>query len=914
MSENGSSDSFREGTLAQKQRASFGYLHRKAVSAHNEGDGLLASHLALVALNEATSLLKSKNCHLSLHELRWAYIFAHYWLIDGYLLDQDIKQALEHAPQTTDMDKRLLDLLKVYNDLIREPLWSDHNRFSSLQTVRLDWMADEPAPEDLAVLEHLIELLWWRGPQEECWENVRKAWATASSVPSKCKNLLEHLGHRLRFQSSLTAPGSLYPPLDAEGATRWGGEFPNLELWTLNLLGNHAALDAAVTRHLAFVSDDPALVRQLLDFQQMNYFHPKDLDPQAVRLTRRRLFDNPRLRFDEAREQVLSGALGAIFQKDEKGQAYLRFSAIRLGMLCEISALRLWDYGMWLDAIRAQSSAALELCRWGEGYVGFAAHGLKLAVLSLSYTPPRKRIQQGLDALEFANEGVREDLVRSILLSYPLQAYDVLSLLNGLSDVIPADLWVETANWCRRYSDEDWSTKSHGSRLLPFEFWREIFQVLGSGSLVWSKLAPLVLAEARNPLNWDARNRKFFVNYMIYAPVELAKAAASALIDLTVADPAFADDKFRLLCQTCQRRKDLQGELLPGLARIAQTPFQKWRVTKLSDREPPANEERVVKDEMRRSIADFIKRISPGGTPQHPPQIDWERLSLLRWTEQDADWLPLLLQTIESPSTARSGIPAALYVLETIVANGPTQFAEQVRHSFVSWLHSLPVWREDDHNPPGGPLSVVNFEQSYERGVENALASLAYQLRIRLGVDLDDDISRWALDASVKFETTPIFTLTRLIPSLASSMRIGIAPSVESDRANLIRRGELLDACRATLFSLWQRYRENPSTAYELFCGLDGIYVALEKGKNAEPPEWGRANPEVVSALVVKTTPILCQLATCPHADVRAAVARVVRGFASRTAISTDLQSVLTKLGSDARALVRHAALGELET
>lgn len=913
MSEYGPPDSFREGTSAQKQRASFDYLRRRAVAAHNEGDGLLANHLALVALNEATRLLKSKKCHLPLRELRWAYIFAHYWLIDGYLLDQDIKEALDNAPQATDTDKRLLDLLRAYNDLVREPLWSDRNRFSLLQTAHLDWMADKPAPEDLALLEHLIELLWWRDPQGECWENVRKAWATASTAPSKCKYLLENLGHRLRFQSSLTAPGSLYPRLDAKGATRQEEEFPNLELWILKLQGNHADLSAAVTRHLPFVSDDPALVRQLLDFQQMNYFHAKDLDPQAVRLTRRRLFDNPLLRFDEAREQALSGALGAIFQKDEKGQAYLRFSVFRLGMLCEISALRLWDYGMWLDAVRAQSNAALELCRWGEGYVGFAAHGLRLAVLSLSYTPARKQIQQGLDALEFSSEGAREDLVRNILLSYPLQAYDVLSLLNDLSDAIPVDLWVETANWCRRYSDEGWSDKSHGSRLLPFEFWRDIFPVLDSGSLVWAKLAPLVLTEARNALNWDARRRKFLVNYMVYAPAEMAKAAAGALIELPVAGPAFADDRFRLLCQTCQRRKELQDELLPGLARVAQTPFQKWRVAKLSDREPPANEERIVKDELRRSIEDFIKRISPGGTPQHPPQIDWERLSLLRWTEQDADWLPLLLQTIESPSTARSGIPAALYVLETIVAYGPTQFVEQVRHAFVSWLHSLPLWREDDHTPPGGPLSVVNFEQNNERGVENALASLAYQLRIRLGIDLDDEISRWALDASVRFETTPVFALTRLMPALASSTRIGIGSSLESDRANSIRRGELLDACRATLFSLWQRYRENPSTAYELFGGLDGIYDALGKGKNAEMPEWGRANPDVVSALVVKTTSILCQLATCPHADVRAAVARVVRGFASKTAIPTNLQSVLTKLGSDARALVRHAALRELE-
>src|ERR1035437_9941804 len=430
MSKNGPPDAFREGSSAQKQREAFDYLRQKAVTAHNEGDGLLANHLALVALNEATKLLKSKNCHLCLRDLRWAYIFAHYWLIDGYLLDQDIKEALDCAPRETDKDKRLFDLLRTYNELLRAPLWSDPNKFVLLQTAYYDWMADDAAPEDLALLEHLIELLWWRGAQDECWEKVRGAWATTSTAPAKCKKLLDHLGQRLRLQSSLTGPGLLYPALDAKGAARWVKDFPNVELWTLKLQGDHAELDAAVTRRLPFVSDDPGLVRQLLDFQHLNYSHHKGLDPQALRLTRRRLFENPLLRFDEAREQLLSEVLGAIFQKDEKGQAYERFKVFRLGMLCEISALRLWDYGMWLDAVRAQSSAALELCRWGGDYVGFASHGLRLAVLSHSYTPKRKLVQQGLDALEFANEAVREDLVRSILFSYPEQAYDVLSLLN----------------------------------------------------------------------------------------------------------------------------------------------------------------------------------------------------------------------------------------------------------------------------------------------------------------------------------------------------------------------------------------------------------------------------------------------------------------------------------------------------
>jgi hypothetical protein len=904
MSPNGPSDAFREGTSAQKQRQAFDYLRQRAVAAHNEGDGLLANHLALVALNEATKLLKGKSCHLSLRDLKWAYVFAHYWLIDGYLLEQDIREALDCAPRATDPDKRLLDLLRAYNELIREPLWSNQNKFSSLQAAQHDWMDDDPAPEDLALLEHFIELLWWRGPQEECWEKVCKAWATASTAPAKCKNLLDHLGHRLRLQSSLTEPGLLFRAVDAEGVGRWAKLFPNLELWTMNLQGKHAELDEAVKRRLPFVSDDPALVRQLLDFQHLSYLHHKDLDPQALRLTRRRLFENPLLRFDETREQVLSEILGSIFQKDEKGQAHQRFSVFRLGMLCEISALRLWDYGMWLDAIKAQSTAALELCRWGESYVGFASHGLRLAVLSLSYTPGRKLTQQGLDALEFAKESVREDLVRRVLFAYPLQAYDVINLLKDLSDAIPAALWVEAANWCWRYSNEGWSNKSHGSMLLPFGFWRNIFPALASGSLAWAKLSPLVLAEVRNPLNWDIPRRGFFVDYMAHAPVEMAKVVAFALIQLTVADPRFAADRFKLLSQTYERRKELGGELLSCLARLAETPFQKWRVANLSNKKPPANEERAAKDELRRSLDDFVKRICPGGIPQHPPQIDWEQVALLRWTEQDADWLAVLLQAMQSPSTASSGIPFAFHIVELIVANGPKKLSEQVRVPFAGWLRMLPAWREDSHTPPGGPLSVVNFEQSYERGIENGLGSLAYQLRLRLGMILDDEISRWVLDTSAKFETTPVFALAPLTVALARS---------KGDTTRLIHRGELLDVCRATLFSLWQRYRENPATVTELFYCLDGIYGSLKERRQAWLSRSTNGGTDVVSALLAKTTPIICQLARCPDPDVRAAVARLLRVFAYWNPLPGQLEALLNSLGSDARARVRHAALSERE-
>ncbi len=345
MSKNNTSAAFREGTPAAQQKAAFDYLRERCRTAHNEGDGLLASHLSILALDEATKLLKSNKCHLFLPDLKWAFIFSHYWLINGYLLDNDIAEFLSRAPRKNEVEGKLLNLLRIYSRLVKEPLWSDPEDLSFLQAPYCDWMEASGAPEDLALAEHLAELVWFRDPQGDSWGKVIHAWAAAANIPGKCKQLLARLERRLRLQSALTIPGSLYPSVALEDAEKWAADFPEAEIWIHTLHGNRPGVEAAVTRRLPFVSDDPVLVRQLLDLQRFNFFHGDDQDPQAVSLTRRRLFDSPLLRFDETREQFLSETLGAIFQRNEVGQAYRAFQGVPLSNV--VRALCFAAVGFW---------------------------------------------------------------------------------------------------------------------------------------------------------------------------------------------------------------------------------------------------------------------------------------------------------------------------------------------------------------------------------------------------------------------------------------------------------------------------------------------------------------------------------------------------------------------------------------
>lgn len=878
--------------------------------AHNEGDGLLANHLSIVALNEATRLLKTGGCYLSLRDLRWAYILVHYWLIDGYLLDSEIEEALTRAPQADATDRNLLDLLRLYSKLVKEPLWSDPKELLILEHPQCEWMSGEGVPEDLALVEHLVELLWFRDPQGDSWGKVIDAWAAAPNAPLECTRLLARLKQRLSLQSSLTIPGSLYQPPRLEDAEKWASDIPLAELWVQALHGNRAGVDAAVTRRLPFVSDDAAQVRQLLDFQHLTRAGGKDLDPQAVRLTRRRLLDSPLLRFEETREQCLTGALGRIFQKDEVGLAYERRNAFRLAMLCEISSLRQWDFGGWLDAVRAQSTAGLELARWNNTPIIFASHGLLLAVLSLIYTREGRLVRGGLDALEFATADVRERLVRNVIFCYPLQGYHAIHLLSDLSDAIPEDIWPEVASWCRRFLDEGWNSqdKSTGESALPLAFWAEMFPFVPAMSSVWAELASTVELEAQNSLSWQHDDRGFFLGYLLHAPLEMAKRTGRTMFQLRFEDLASRGFRFRILRRACERRMELADELLPELVHLAETPLQKWRLkAKPLGSGATPSEERAAKDQLRKLLDDLVRRISPGGTQQYLPQVDPEPFAYLQWTEDESDWLLLLLQAIENPGTLKSAISNLLNTLQMLVAGGPPQFAERVHQPFIGWLRVLPTWREIPCAPLGGPLSIVNVQGNQEGMVEDAVAGLAYELRGRLGAQLDDAISRWVLDTSIRSDLAPASNLIRLALALAASIQIGSESAVIADKTNIVRREALLDACRAMLSSFWQRYREDASGVADLVWALKGLRHAC---RNEGPVEmsWANPNPAFVGAILTRASALMARLAACPHPDVRAEVARTLRNFSSWSPLPPDLQKCLACLSSDARAHVRQAA------
>src|ERR1035441_6244786 len=68
------------------QAHAFSYLRDRTRRAHLEGDGLKVNSLCALALIHVQKLASRHELQMSVQQLRWAFIFPHFWLIDEYML------------------------------------------------------------------------------------------------------------------------------------------------------------------------------------------------------------------------------------------------------------------------------------------------------------------------------------------------------------------------------------------------------------------------------------------------------------------------------------------------------------------------------------------------------------------------------------------------------------------------------------------------------------------------------------------------------------------------------------------------------------------------------------------------------------------------------------------------------------
>ena len=414
------------------QKQAFDYLRARVLRAHHDGDGLLVNNLCALALSRAEELAKTQRIQLTVSDLRWAFILPYFWLIDDYM-PRSVANTFKAMQKAGRAEGKLVSLIAAYHYLVDEPLDNARSVLPILSNFSFDEINEVTAAEDTALCTNIIELTWFRTVQEAVWLEILERWI--NSCPRWMTRALSDLKARLILQSRLTSPGNTFPTVNLEEIGLLAQNELGI-LWFHLLTANGPELDQSIERLNATTSPDSVVARVLFDFHHFNRFFGKFGEPQEVGLTRRRLFTSSSqlLIFNEIRESHLSELLGSLFRRDKLGQAADRFRVFRLAMLCEISALRLWDWGSWQEAVKAQAEANLEVCKWDPNLFTRAVIGISQLLQALSFKTAKDDalVRTGIATLEFASPEALNFLVEDTLLLYRAQKRGGYELFEDL--------------------------------------------------------------------------------------------------------------------------------------------------------------------------------------------------------------------------------------------------------------------------------------------------------------------------------------------------------------------------------------------------------------------------------------------------------------------------------------------------
>jgi hypothetical protein len=885
-----------EPNYADRRALAFDYLRERAGRAHAEGDGVLANSLSALALSQIEILGKQKHPGVNLGNVRWAFILPLYWLIDDYMI-RAVDQALQAHLCPNPGNEPHLKLLRAYLFLVNQPLAPIDEQLKVLSELNFELLGDGSDFEVFVFLEHAVELAWFRGPDKSVWMGLLDAWI--ARAPEWCRSRLANIKTRLLLQMRLTSPAIHIRRVSSDETIAVSGDLRLAPLWIHLLNCEGKRLDEAIERIGASVSPVSHVARLLFDFHHKNRARGEFGEPQEVGLTRRRLFtaSSPLMVFNELREAQLSEGLGNLFRQGRIGNAEARFHAFRLAMLSELSALRLWEFGAWQGAIKAQSQAELEAVKWEDVSVGMAADGILKAVQSLSYKPQKEDalIRTALSQLEFADEAILSGLVERLMEVYPLQEYEAECALQDLSDLVPSKLWGGLAKWGLQFSQHNQQRKSTGWTIEPLAFLTEIVQYAEPPSGIWAPLLPEFLKMAAIPLFWHSDNSQQLRAWITNAPVEMARQVGLVIVSTEIEDPMPRMGRVEILRDAENYRVDLKGAFLPELRRkaksILEIAFLGGSTDQALRKEIKKSLLEAVGNLIRLAVPDPSSKTISIGSPLLPPfdSVDWE--------DDELSVLDQLVATVENPSVLSMQVPQLLSCIQQMVRFGPASFATHLLPRFESWTEQLPTGQNPTWGPKG-PFSSAQFNFGREsRGKTTMMLGwIGFQLLYRIGEPAAQPIAKWIHNSVLNPERMAIPIM----------VYVGIPAAIHLPKGP---RTDLLAACQTLLAHVLLRHKLE--SEYGVALANAFFYLGQLMRKEEHPlVDWNSEDArESLDLLLPKLSLALIEGSKSANPDVRASAAGFLLGLRAWMTLPPFLQQVLDKLKADNRARVRAAAL-----
>lgn len=164
----------------------------------------------------------------------------------------------------------IYELIREYKFLVAQPLAGISEELLHLKSVQFGTLSEQNQCEDIVLLTHTIELVWFRSVHSDEWESLLKKWL--ERCPSWFRKPLRDLERRLRLQTQLTAPGPKFPLLSQGTASDLPPDLRFAQLWLHLFHSDGKALDATIESFNAVTEPDSHVARLLFDFHHANRF------------------------------------------------------------------------------------------------------------------------------------------------------------------------------------------------------------------------------------------------------------------------------------------------------------------------------------------------------------------------------------------------------------------------------------------------------------------------------------------------------------------------------------------------------------------------------------------------------------------------------------------------------------------
>jgi hypothetical protein len=788
------------------------FLKTKACEAYLSGDVGAVRHLSAIALEKASQTAEREN--LKLEDFIWAFVFMFNYLksewefsqllvkaYESFGYPQDIKTndgviipRLTRPDSATSSYAALLNFLFDVFDPHNWPLIEEHKE--GMANLDINFLLKGSngedygacALEDELLLSLIIEVLWYLEPRGDYWLSLCEKWieqAAQAAPSSSIPQALSRTRDRLRVQRAILFPVEEESPLNLiEEVYRRGEECYLLakawfyfyhERWQdldelirqmVELIpfenGYFLSLQGLINmtriqRSLAVHREESETAEQVESFDQT----PGVMRYQRVQLSR------PTAIFHYQRGVFFDGLLAEARRK-QFACGRLRAHALRLLILLKLEALRAWDLGSYLEAMKREMKLSLQLGLYrdhkGEyrGFPDCLKNALLCAVKCLSVdSEDLPELEKAEKVLETLPEGAQliSDLVRDLVSGPPAEWPSALRIFDLLGDAVPEELAEEVARWSVKVYNALMSNPCYwNSKIL--RFWKPIIEFHDISDGVWNELFPVFKDMVMKPFFWDS-NYELIKAVLVKAPLTQARDLASSITTVAARDESGQRNKYVILFNASLERADLKDICIDYLRKRIQTssdPSLEYDLSLLLDGEggkQVESSENACRSLIEK-LGDFCKSIEDRDGKSFPIGVDIaSEFRRVDWSTVPEGTLDGILEKVATvikgcPNILNIEVAELMKVLINISRTAPEGYRAKLAHLAMEWIENPP--RGEDFPGDGGPFGNFLFTTNIQKPIDHALIALVVALYKEADASLRREFRRWAVKQCISAE------------------------------------------------------------------------------------------------------------------------------------------------------------------